>query len=201
MQFIVLSSGHGTTFQATLDAIAQGELTASCAGLVTDRPDRGCIAKAEAHGIPYSVVEAEPRPDREAFDKAVHRSVMSLLDNDADDVLLAEMGWMWIHSPWFIDQWSDKILNVHPALLPKYGGKGMYGNHVHQAVLDAKETESGMTIHVMDSGVDTGPIIVQKNCTIEPGETVESVKAKVQELEKQWYPWALEQIHLGEIEL
>ncbi len=111
------------------------------------------------------------------------------------------MGWMWIFSPWFINQWKGRILNVHPALLPKHGGAGMYGHHVHEAVLDAKETESGATIHVMDEGVDTGKILLQKTCAVTQDDTAESLAKKVQDIEKEIYPKALQMIEEGKINL
>ena len=204
MNFIVLSSSRGTTFQATLDSIADGSLKAACIGLVTDDEDRECIAKAEAAGLPWKVARKVEGEDREVFDKKVDAAIQELLDEvylDRDDVILAEMGWMWIHLPWFIGEWSGKILNVHPALLPKHGGKGMYGDHVHRAVLDAGERESGITIHIMDEGVDTGQILVQKICTVEPTDTVETLRNKVQALEKEWFPKVLQMIEEGEIEI
>ncbi len=109
------------------------------------------------------------------------------------------MGWMWIHTPWFIKQHEGKILNVHPALLPKYGGKGMYGHHVHDAVLKSGDKETGMTIHVMDSGVDTGKILLQKTCPVLPDDDASTLQERVQELEKEWYPKVLEMIEVGEI--
>jgi phosphoribosylglycinamide formyltransferase-1 len=109
------------------------------------------------------------------------------------------MGWMSIFSPWFISMWRNRMLNVHPALLPKHGGRGMYGDRVHRAVLASGEEESGMTIHLMNEEVDAGPILIQKKCLVEEGETVASLKAKVQALEKEWYPKVLQMIHAGEL--
>lgn len=207
MSFIVLSSSRGTTFQATLDRIADGSLTAKCLGLITDAPDRGCIEKAKKANIPVSIVEKRNDESREDFDKRIHQAILDLLGAHrspliADrSVVVACMGWMWILTPWFIKQWPNRILNVHPALLPKFGGKGMYGHHVHDAVLKAGESESGITIHLMDEGVDTGKILLQKSCPVLPDDTAESLQARVQELEKEWYPRVLEMIEQGEIGL
>lgn len=204
MYFVVLSSSRGTTFQAALDAINDGSLTMRCIGLVTDKPERECIDKAHNADIPVSIVEKIKDEPREEFDKRVHDSVRQLLRDSAapqDHTVIAEMGWMWIHTPWFINQWKNRILNVHPALLPKYGGTGMYGDRVHRAVLEANESETGVTIHVMDEGVDTGEILVQKSCTIKSDDTVESVKKRVQELEKEWYPKTLQMIETHAISL
>ena len=204
MHFVVLSSSRGTTFQSIIDRMTDGSLSMPCLGLVTDRADRQCIDKANAADIPVAVVPAQPKPDREAFDQAVQESIATLAHDqnvDLSDVIIAEMGWMWIHTPWFIAQWPNRILNVHPALLPRHGGKGMYGHHVHDAVLAAGDTESGVSIHIMDSGVDTGTILVQKKCSVEPNDTAETLQARVQELEKEWYTKALEMIQEVEITL
>ncbi|PIR52632.1 phosphoribosylglycinamide formyltransferase [Candidatus Peregrinibacteria bacterium CG10_big_fil_rev_8_21_14_0_10_49_10] len=200
MKFVVLSSSRGTTFQAVLDRIAEGSLTATCKGLVTDRPDRGCIEKAKRAGLPYSVVETREDEDREMYDKRLQKAIFELFGQDEDEPkVLAALGWMFIFSPWFIQQWKSRIVNVHPALLPRYGGKGMYGSHVHEAVLAAAEKESGITIHLVDEGVDTGTILEQKNCSINPGDTLETLQEKVQELEKRWYPKVLQRIENGEL--
>ena len=222
MQFIVLSSSRGTTFQSTLDRIADGSLTAKCLGLITDSPDRGCIEKAKAAGLPYLVVEKNPDEDREEYEKRLHEAILALTTSErktknekrtnesptpsttspnTEATVIACMGWMWIITPWFINQWPNKILNVHPALLPRHGGEGMYGHHVHDAVLKAGEKESGMTIHLMDEGVDTGKILLQKSCPVLPDDTAETLQAKVQELEKEWYPKALQMIEDGDVKL
>lgn len=190
MQFVVLSSSRGTTFQAVIDAMASGELTAECLGLVTDRLDRACIQKAEAAGIPVKIVEKRDDESREDYDVRLDQEVRSLGEVD----YIAALGWMFIFGEDFISQWNNKIINVHPALLPKYGGKGMYGHHVHTAVLANNESESGITIHYVDEGVDTGEILLQQTCPILEGDTPVSLQERVQELEKQWYPVVLQQL-------
>ncbi|MEI8230026.1 MAG: phosphoribosylglycinamide formyltransferase [Candidatus Peregrinibacteria bacterium] len=205
MHFIVLSSSRGTTFQSTIEAMQRGDLTATCLGLITDRSDRGCIEKAKAAGIPVFVVEKIADEDRESYDKRVHLQIQKIVEKsqiaNLQSPILAAMGWMFIFTPWFIGQWKNRIINVHPALLPKHGGKGMFGHHVHDAVLAAHETESGVTIHLMDEGVDTGKILVQKKCSVLPSDTSVSLQARVQELEKEWYPRVLEMIENGQIVL
>ena len=197
MRFVVLSSSRGTTLQAILDAIKEGALTAECVGLITDREDRGCIEKAKAAGLPYVVVEKGVGESREEYDQRLDESLHSFGNVD----VIAAMGWMFVLSPPFIRRWKNRILNVHPALLPAHGGEGMFGAKVHQAVLDAGERESGMTIHFMDEGVDSGRIIVKKSCIVDAGETIESLKEKVQALEKEWYPKVLRMIEGGEIDV
>jgi len=208
MHFVVLSSSKGSTFQATINAMNDGTLHAVCAGLVTDRSDRECIQKAEAAGLPYFVVEKKEGEEKEQYDRRISEAIQDLFSKTATSQLLtansrviACMGWMWILSPWFIKQWKGRILNVHPSLLPKFGGKGMYGHHVHNAVMAAKESESGMTIHVMDEGVDTGKTLLQKKCPILPDETLETLCSRIGSMEKEWYPKVLEMIENGELSL
>ena len=108
--------------------------------------------------------------------------------------LICLIGYMRILSLKFIASFSGKIINVHPALLPKFGGKGMYGDRVHEEVLKSGESESGMTIHYVTQEVDVGEIILQKKCTIARNETIGSLKAKVQALEKERYVEVLEKL-------
>ena len=223
MQFIVLSSSRGTTFQSVIDRINDGSLTANCLGLITDRADRGCIQKANDAGLPFSIVEKIPDESREDYDNKVNSAITDLINkqpvnkltskqvnkspitdtsqSQTDRPVLACMGWMWIFSPWFVHEWNNRIVNVHPALLPKYGGEGMYGHHVHDAVLASDDNESGMTIHLMDEGVDTGKTLLQKTCPIESDDTADTLQSRVQELEKEYYPKALQMIEDGSLSL
>ena len=201
VDFVVLSSSRGTTFQAVIEALQSGVLTARCLGLLTDSPDRLCLQKATAAKLPSAIVEKKPDEDRAAFDRRVDATLRTLIEQSGGDpgkTILAAMGWMWIMTPWLITRWQGRIINVHPALLPKYGGKGMYGDHVHKAVLAAGDAVSGITLHLMNEGVDTGEILLQKTCPVLPGETVASLKQKVQALEKEWYPKTLQMIETGE---
>jgi phosphoribosylglycinamide formyltransferase-1 len=197
MDFVVLSSSRGTTFQAVIEAMQRGTLTARCLGLVTDSSSRGCIEKAKAAGLLVRVVERREGESREDFDRRVHEAIVSL--GAGKGTVVAALGWMFIFSPWFIQTWKDRIINVHPALLPKHGGKGMYGHHVHESVLKSGESVSGVTIHLMDEGVDTGRILLQKTCPVMAGDTPESLQKRVQELEKEWYPKVLQMVESGEV--
>ncbi|HBH20214.1 MAG TPA: phosphoribosylglycinamide formyltransferase [Candidatus Peribacter riflensis] len=197
VNFVVLSSSRGTTFQAVIEAMQKGALTAKCLGLVTDSADKACIDKAKAAGLPFKIVPKVKGESREDFDRRVHDAVVSL--GVEKNTVIAALGWMFIFSSWFIQTWKDRIINVHPALLPKHGGKGMYGHHVHAAVLLAQEKESGVTIHLMDEGVDTGRILLQKTCPVLPGDTPDTLQKRVQELEKEWYPKVLQMVETGEI--
>lgn len=196
MNFIVLSSSKGTVFKAVLERIADGSLHATCLGLIADRADRGCVKTAKEFGLSVTIVEREKSEDREAYDKRLHAAIESLTPIPNPRPFLACMGWMFLFSPWFVQQWKNRILNVHPALLPKHPGA-----HAHDLVLAAGEKESGMTIHLIDEGVDTGTIIVQKKCSVLPTDTRDTLKARVQALECEWYPKVLEEMHLGLVKL
>ncbi len=188
MRFIVLSSSRGTTFAAVLDRIADGSLKAECLGLVTDREDRGCTDKARAAGIPVAIVPKRRGEEREAYDRRLHEALTSLGEAD----VLGTLGWMWILSPWFIEKWRGKIINVHPSLLPAYPGA-----HAIEDALKDGATETGMTIHIVDEGVDTGPVLLQKSCMIDENETPASLKEKIQALEREWYPKVLAEVAEG----
>ena len=184
MHFIILSSSRGTTMQAVLD---DPELKEKCLGLISDREDRGCVEKAKAAGIPVSIVTKGEGEEREDYDKKLDAAIRAF--EGGEDTYIAALGWMFILSPWFVSKWPQKIINVHPSLLPKYPGA-----HAVRDALEDGATESGMTIHYIDEGVDTGEIIVQKSCTINPDDDEESLKKKIQELEKEWYPKVLESL-------
>ena len=196
VRIIALSSSRGTTFQAILDTEARGALKSPVIGLIADREDRGCVAKASAASIPVKIVERKKGEAREEYDRRLDAAVRELAGGDASDVVIAAVGWMWVLTPWFVGHWKKRVLNVHPALLPKHPGA-----HAHAEVLRDGDTESGITIHWIDEGVDTGPILLQKSCPVLPGDTEETLKARVQELEKEWYPEMLAMMERGDVKL
>jgi len=177
----ILSSTNGTNLQSFIDAQGSGEhegIEICC--LITDKAMCGAGDKARAAGIKVYFIDPKP-VDRQTYDQSVADTLAYF---DVDLVVLG--GYMKIIGAPVLEKFKGKILNVHPSLLPKFAG-GMNLN-VHQAVLDAGETESGMTIHQVTEIVDGGEIVLQKKVAVEPGETVESLKDKVQALEKEWYP-------------
>ena len=177
----ILSSTNGTNLQSFIDARDRGEIEGiEICCLITDKAMCGAAEKARAAGIKVYFIDPAP-VDRATYEQSVADTLAYF---DVDLVVLG--GYMKILGAPTLEKFKGKILNVHPSLLPKFGG-GMDLN-VHQAVLDAGETESGMTIHIVNEVVDGGEIVLQKKVTVEPGETAESLKAKVQALEKEWYP-------------
>ena len=171
----VLGSTNGTDLQAILDAVSAGELDADVAVVISNRTGAYILERAEINNVSAFFISHKGKK-REEFDGEI---TAVLKEHSVDLVLL--IGFMRILSPEFCRAWQDKILNVHPSLLPKYAG-GMDIN-VHEEVLKNKDTETGCTIHFVNEVVDAGPILIQKKCNVDPDDTVDSLKTKVQTLE------------------
>jgi len=171
----VLGSTNGTDLQAILDAVSAGELDAAVAVVISNRTGAYILERAEINNVPAFFISRKGKK-REEFDGEI---TAVLKEHGVDLVLL--IGFMRILSPEFCRVWQDRILNVHPSLLPKYAG-GMDIN-VHEEVLKNKDTETGCTIHFVNDVVDAGPILIQKKCNVDPDDTVDSLKTKVQTLE------------------
>ena len=171
----VLGSTNGTDLQAILDAVSAGELDADVAVVISNRTGAYILERVEINNVSAFFISHKGKK-REEFDGEI---TAVLKEHGVDLVLL--IGFMRILSPEFCRVWQDRILNVHPSLLPKYAG-GMDIN-VHEEVLKNKDTETGCTIHFVNELVDTGPILIQKKCNVDPDDTVDSLKTKVQTLE------------------
>ena len=171
----VLGSTNGTDLQAILDAVSAGELDADVAVVISNRTGAYILERAEIYNVSAFFISHKGKK-REEFDGEI---TAVLKEHSVDLVLL--IGFMRILSPEFCRVWQDRILNVHPSLLPKYAG-GMDIN-VHEEVLKNKDTETGCTIHFVNDVVDAGPILIQKKCNVDPDDTVDSLKTKVQTLE------------------
>src|SRR5688572_6605617 len=152
--------------------------------VVTNRDNAGVIGRAEKFKKTVHIVT------REALENYSEQLVEFLKLEKIDLIVLS--GFLLKMPPAFIKAFPNRIINIHPALLPKYGGKGMYGINVHKAVIAAGEKESGITIHYVDEHYDHGDIILQERCQIRPGETPESLQARIREMEFQFYPKAVE---------
>ncbi len=173
----VLVSGGGSNLQSIIDNIEQGNLNCEISYVIADRECCG-LKRAEKHGIKNILL------DRKVLKEKLSDEISNVLENDdekTDYIVLA--GYLSILSPEFIKKWSRKIINIHPSLLPKFGGKGMYGMNVHRSVIEAKETESGCTIHFVDTGVDTGEIILQIKVPVLSDDTPEVLQKRVLEKE------------------
>jgi phosphoribosylglycinamide formyltransferase-1 len=171
----VLGSTNGTDLQFILDAISARTLDANVSVVISNKKDSYILKRAQAHNTP-NVFISHKNKTREDFD---FEMTMVLKKHNVELVLL--IGFMRILSSDFCNEWSGKILNVHPSLLPKYAG-GMDTN-VHEEVLRNNDKETGCTIHLVTNEVDEGPIIIQKKCMVDSDDTIESLKTKVQHLE------------------
>ncbi|HTY07554.1 MAG TPA: phosphoribosylglycinamide formyltransferase [Candidatus Edwardsbacteria bacterium] len=191
-----LVSGGGTNLQAIIDRIERGALAARIAAVVANVPDAFALERAKQHGLPAFVVDHREFAGREAFE----RSLAGIIDNSGAQ-LLCLCGFMRILTPQFIGRYPGRIINIHPALLPKYGGKGFYGYHVHQAVLAAGEKESGCTVHLVDAQVDHGPIILQRSVPVLPDDTPETLAARVLVQEHLAYPEAIGLFAAGRVRI
>jgi phosphoribosylglycinamide formyltransferase 1 len=173
----VLGSTSGTDLQAVIDSIEAGRLSAQVAIVIANKPDAFILERARKHGIKALCIPSRGR-EREDFDRDVARE----LDGHGVQLVLL-IGYMRFLSKWFVDKYKDKIMNVHPSLLPAFAG-GM-DLDVHQQILDHGVKVTGATLHFVDEGADTGPIIAQKAVPVLEGETKETLKAKVQEAEQE----------------
>jgi phosphoribosylglycinamide formyltransferase-1 len=171
----ILGSTRGTNLIALVDAIQHKKLDASIEIVLSNKQEAGILTLAQQFQLPHQFVNPE-NLSREKFDEKI--SVI-LQAKNVDFIVL--IGYMRILSKEFVTKWENKIINVHPSLLPDFAG-GM-DMQVHQAVLDAGVKETGCTVHVVTEEVDSGPILLQKKCWVEEGDTAESLKARVQKLE------------------
>jgi len=184
MRIAVFVSGSGSNLQNMIDAVQDGRLKNMEIAMVI--ADRDCYAVERALNVDIPTYLLE---DRSTFSEDADHN---LTGENIDLIVLA--GFLSILTPEFTKKWEGKIINVHPALLPKYGGKGMYGKYVHQAVLEAGDEVSGATVHYVTPGIDEGEIVLQKEFKVEKGDTVEDLQRKVAEVEKEIMIEAIEKL-------
>ena len=183
----VLASGNGTDLDAVYAEMDAGKMPGvEITVVLSDKENAPVLEKARARGVRAEWADPAGK-SREEYDAELVKRV-----GQVDLVCL--MGYMRILSSVFVRAFPRHIINVHPALLPKYGGNGWFGMKVHEAVLAAGEKESGMTIHYVDLGVDSGATILQERVPVLAGDTPETLKARVQEVEKKAYPEAIRQV-------
>ena len=189
-----LASHRGSNMQAIVDACRSGRLAAVPAVVVSNNPGSGALERARAEGIPAYCINGKSHPGQD--DQAI---AAALSQHGVNLVILA--GYMRQVGPRLLETFRGRIINIHPALLPDFGGKGMYGMFVHQAVIAAGVRETGVTIHVVDEHYDTGPILAQLPIPVEPGDTPETLAARVLAHEHEFYVRTLQRIVSGEITL
>jgi phosphoribosylglycinamide formyltransferase-1 len=172
----VLGSTRGTALKGVLDAIAAGTLDVDLRIVISDKPTAPILDRARLYKVPSLFLDPTGLT-REQFDARVNDEL-----RNANVELVLLIGYMRILSPYFVEQWRGRLLNVHPSLLPAFAG--LMNRKVHEAVLSAGVSETGCTIHQVTEEVDGGPIVLQKRCPVLPGDTVDSLKGRVQALEQ-----------------
>ena len=192
----ILASHAGTTMQAIIDACLQGRLHAEVRVVIGNNSRSGALARARTHGIPTAHLSGATHPNADDLDRAI---METLTCHRVEVVALA--GYMKRLGPLVLSHYKGRLLNTHPALLPKYGGQGMYGDKVHKAVLAAGEKASGATVHLVEGDYDTGPVLSQVDVPVLEGDTPESLRDRVQAAERRHYVTVLERIAMGEIPL
>lgn len=180
----IFASGSGSNAQKLMEHFKNSP-EAEIALVLTNNPDAYVLQRADNFEIPSHVF------DRHEFYQT--EDISDLLKNlDIDMIVLA--GFLWLIPQKLIDEYPGRIINIHPAILPKFGGKGMYGDHVHLAVMAAKESEGGITIHYVDANYDEGEFIYQAKYRIDPKDNLEMIKFKGQQLEHLHYPRVVESL-------
>lgn len=177
----VLLSGEGGNLQAIVDRIARGELRARVVRVLSDQPDAFGLQRARRRGIPAFTVAVADYPDRAAWEAALSARVD---EARADLIVLA--GFMRVLSAGFVNRYPRKILNIHPSLLPRHKGLD-----THRRVLDAGDARHGASVHFVTAEVDGGPVLLQGEVAVEPGDTVESLRKKVRQVEHRIYSEAI----------
>ncbi len=182
----VLCSGGGSNFQAVIDGIKSGAIDGKICLMIATSSSAYAIERAKANGIPYRIITKKGSGGLEAAYEARHEALMQA----APDIIVLA-GYLGILLPKTIAAFPQRIINIHPALLPKHGGKGMHGHFVHEAVLASGDNKSGATVHFVDEGVDSGAIILQEEVPVIEGDTPETLAARVLKTEHKILPKAV----------
>lgn len=180
----IFASGSGSNAQKIMEYFKNHAL-AEVTLVLSNNPDAYVLQRADNFEIPTHIF------NRKGFYQS--DEVLKLLQNLKTDLLVLA-GFLWLVPQNLLEAFPGKIINIHPALLPNYGGKGMYGDHIHRAVLAAKEKESGISIHFVNERFDEGEIIQQFRFKIDPGDQLENIRFKIQQLEHQHYPRVIENV-------
>ncbi|MCX8057215.1 MAG: phosphoribosylglycinamide formyltransferase [Ignavibacteria bacterium] len=191
----VFASGRGSNLQAIIDAIEQGELNCEIAFVLSNNSNSGALEIARSKNIP-AIHLSEKKYHKENFEL----SLIDVLENYKPDLIVLA-GYMKLVPSMVIERFRNKIINIHPALLPKYGGKGMFGINVHRAVFESNEKESGVTVHVVNEKYDEGKILYQEKIDITDCNSPEEIAQKVLKVEHRVYPQVIQKIVDGKISL
>lgn len=178
---VIFASGTGTNANAIIEHFKENH-KAKVALIVSNKADAGVLDIARREEIPFLIVSKH----------TIHETLLIEQINQYEPSLLVLAGFLWKIPDSLLHAFPGKIINIHPALLPGYGGKGMYGHHVHNAVVAAGEQESGITIHHVNDVYDDGAIIVQARCPVHPTDSPQQLAARIHKLEHFYYPRAIE---------
>ena len=198
LKLAVLVSGGGTNLQAIIDSIADGRITnAEIKVVISNNKNAYALERAAKAGIPAKALSPKDFTDREAFNDAL---LQALIDSEADFVVLA--GCLVVIPPKIVEHFKNRIINIHPSLIPSFCGKDYYGLKVHEGVLNRGVKVTGATVHFVDDGTDTGPIILQKAVEVHQDDTPKSLQLRVME-EAEWVimPRAIDLIANGKVKV
>jgi phosphoribosylglycinamide formyltransferase 1 len=189
-----LASHGGTSMRAIVGAIAGGSLDARARIVIGNNGDAPALQFAREHSIPSRHISSRTEGSESAADVAIARSFQ---DSGVEWIVMS--GYLRKLGPVTLNAYRGRILNIHPALLPKFGGQGMYGRHVHEAVLAAGEPKSGITVHLVDEEYDHGKIIAQREVPVLPGDTVEDLQARITTAEPPFFVEVLKSLAAGQL--
>ena len=184
MRIAVYASGNGSNFQAIAEAIASKQVDATICFLFCDNPKAYVIERAKKLGVPFKVFSPRNYENRAAYE----RELLNQLELDAVDLIVLA-GYMRIIGPTLLRAYANRILNIHPSLLPSFPGKSSI-----QDAFDANEKETGVTVHFVDEGVDTGPIIAQEKVIILPEDTLDSLETRIHQVEHRLFPQVIQKV-------
>ena len=176
LRLAVLASGSGSNLQTVIDATQNGRLASRVICVISNKEDAYALERARKHKIEAIYLDPKKAEDGKTYDQ---RLLEELQKREIDLVVLA--GYLKIVTPEVIDAYPRRMINIHPSLLPKYGGQGYYGIHVHQAVVESGDKETGATVHFVDKGIDTGEILIQKKIEVQEDDTAKTLQARVLE--------------------
>jgi len=196
LRIAVFASHGGSNLQSLIDAAEAGSMSAEVVLVVSNNRKAFALERAKNHGIETLVISEKQFPDENSYATEL---LTRLQQRSVNLICLA--GYMKKIPKKLLQAYPRRILNIHPALLPKFGGKGMYGKHVHEAVLEAGETETGVTIHLIDEVYDQGRILAQERVAVNPDDDPDSLQKRVLKLEHKLYPQVIARIASGEISL
>jgi phosphoribosylglycinamide formyltransferase-1 len=186
-KIVIFASGSGTNAENIIQYFHNSS-TIKVSWILTNNPNAKVLERAKKYNISTKIFSKSDINESEEF--------LQFLIKEANYIILA--GFLWLIPSRIIQNFPNKIINIHPALLPKYGGKGMYGMKVHLSIVEKKEKETGITIHFVNEKYDEGAIVFQKSVNVEEKDTPESVALKVHELEYQYFPKVIEKVILND---